>query len=191
MNRQSPLVLGLGLTLSISIAACGKDATSEAPVTATTATAAVATAPATPAAAKPAASRPETVVSQLYELAAHDQSPFFQTDHRERVDFYFDKGLADLIWNDVVTANGEAGALDFDPLYDAQDSDIKNFKIQPAVIEADKARVPVTFENFGKKVEIVFSLRQEGANWKITDIRWDQDRTLSDLLRPEAPTTTQ
>lgn len=190
MNRQSLLVLGFGLTLSLSIAACGKNASSETPATATTATAAVATPPATPAVATPATSRPETVVSQLYELADHDQSPFFQTDHRERVDFHFDKELADLIWNDVVTANGEVGALDFDPLYDAQDMDIKNFKVQPAVIEADKARVPVTFDNFGKKVEIVFLLRQEGANWKITDIRWAPDRTLSDLLRPEPPTTT-
>jgi hypothetical protein len=175
----------LVLALVAPLAGCGEDAVEKETETSVPAAAPVAAAPVTPA------ETPESVVADLYEQHTHDRGPFFQTEHRDRVDHFFVKDLADLLWTDAVESNGEVGALEFDPLYNAQDTDIKNFKISPAVIEANKAHVPVTFDNFGSKTEIVYSLENEGGSWKISDMQWDKEGTLRELLRPaDAASTT-
>src|SRR5947209_18796860 len=68
-----------------------------------------------------AQSSPEGLVSELYKLHEKKQSPFFQTKDHGVMTQYFSERLAQLIWKDAVTSKGEVGALDFDPLYDAQD----------------------------------------------------------------------
>lgn len=130
----------------------------------------------------PTTPAPDAVVAELYDQHTHDRGPFFQTEHRDRVDHFFVKELAELIWKDALESKGEVGALEFDPLYNAQDTDIKNFKIGPAILEGTRARVPVTFDNFGTRTEILYSLEQEGGIWKISDIRWDKETTLRALL---------
>ena len=70
---------------------------------------------------------PEAMVADLYKQHDAKKSPFFQTKNRALVDKYFTKTLADLIWKDATTAKGEVGAIDGDPLYNAQDIEIKNF----------------------------------------------------------------
>ena len=121
---------------------------------------------------------PDVLVTDLYK--AHDQkrSPFFQTKSRALLYRYFEKTLADLIWKDRVTSKEEVGVLDGDPLYDAQDMEIKNFAIGKAVYEDDKARVTVTFENFGQKKTLVFILGKGTAGWRINDIDYGQQGTL-------------
>src|SRR5215212_1039196 len=114
----------------------------------------------------------ETVVVDLYRVHAADQSPFFQTEHRDRVDHYFEPGLAELIWKDAVTSKGEVGVLDFDPLYDAQDVEIANLAVQPAQLTGGNARVVVTFENYGKKEQLTYSLAPAGGAWKIADVTY-------------------
>ncbi len=131
---------------------------------------------------------PDVLVADLYKQHDADKSPFFQTKSRALVDKYFTKATADLIWNDLKnTPEGEIGALGADPLYNAQDSDIKNFKVGKASINGGKATVPVTFQNFGEKNTVVFELGQEKANWKISDIKYDSDYTLVGLYKENAP----
>src|SRR5438045_208764 len=93
------------------------------------------------------AQAPNAVVADLYKQHDAKRGPFFQTKSRARVDKYFTKGLADVIWKDATTANGEVGALDGDPLYNAQDVAIKKFAVGKAVIKGDNATVQVTFTN--------------------------------------------
>src|ERR1043166_1391045 len=88
---------------------------------------------------------PDALVADLYRAHNAKRSPFFQTRSRARVNQYFEKDLADLIWKDAVTSKGEVGVIDGDPLYDAQDMKIKNFAIGKASIEGNNARVAVTF----------------------------------------------
>src|SRR6266403_1652455 len=95
-------------------------------------------------------SSPDALVRELYRVHNQKHSPFFQTRSRALLYKYFEKSLADLIWKDAVTAKGEVGALDGDPLYDAQDVEIKKFAIGKARYESGKALVTVTFENFGQ-----------------------------------------
>ena len=122
---------------------------------------------------------PEALVADLYQAHKLKHGPFFQTRSRALVDKYFSKSLADLIWKDARTSKGEVGVIDGDPLYDAQDMQIKKFAIGKSVSEsASKAKVPVTFENLGEKKTITFLLAKGAAGWRIEDIDYGGGRTL-------------
>ena len=125
---------------------------------------------------------PNGVVAELYKRNNTPKSPFFQTKDRGLVDKYFTKTLGDLIWKDATKANGEVGALDGDPLYNAQDTDIKNIKIGEPDIKKDKATVIVTFENFGKKQTIKFLLAMENGAWKVDNIDYGGGNTIRSWL---------
>jgi hypothetical protein len=126
-----------------------------------------------------AANTPDALVADLYRAHKQKRGPFFQTRSRALVDKYFAKPLADLIWKDAVTSKGEVGAIDGDPLYDAQDFEIKNFAIgKPTIDDGTNAKVNVTFVNIGEKKTIVFLLTKGAAGWRINDIDYGGGRTL-------------
>jgi hypothetical protein len=131
--------------------------------------------------------KPGALVADLYKQHDAKKSPFFQSKSRARVDKYFKKTTADLIWKDATRKNAqdEVGALDGDPLYNAQDMEIKNFKIGAAKIDikGSNAQVPVTFTNFGKKQTIKFYLVIEKGVWKIQDIDYGDGQTLVGWLK--------
>ena len=126
---------------------------------------------------------PNALVADLYRAHNHKHSPFFQTRSHALVYQYFEKGLADLIWKDAVTSKGEVGALDGDPLYDAQDTEIKKFVIGQPIYESGKARVNVTFTNFGVTKSFVFTLINERGGWRISDIDYGEGRSLRGYLK--------
>lgn len=119
----------------------------------------------------------EALVADLYKAHKGRNSPFFQAKNRALVDKYFTKPLADLIWNDAVASDksNEVGVLDGDPLYNAQDMEIKNFAIGHADVKGDSATVPVTFINFKEKQAINFHLKLVNNAWKIDDIEYGGD----------------
>ena len=116
---------------------------------------------------------PSALVADLYKQHDAKKSPFFQYKNRALVDKYFTKSTADLIWKDATSVKGEVGALGADPLYDAQDTEIKKFAVGKAAITGEKATVTVTFENFGEKKVITFAVVKENAKWKIDDISYN------------------
>ena len=113
---------------------------------------------------------PDAVVRQLYDLHKNEKGPFFETKNRAMIEKFFDKSLADLIWTDLNRGGDEAGVLDFDALYNAQDIEIKKLTVGEAVITGEAAKVIVNFENFGQKQTITFPLVKRGDSWKISDI---------------------
>src|SRR5437773_4306591 len=121
---------------------------------------------------------PNELVADLYKQHNRKHGPFFQTRSRALLYKYFEKSLADMIWKDAVSSKGEVGVIDGDPLYDAQDMDIKNFAIGKAVFEDGKARLTVSFDNFGKQKTIVFVLVNGRSGWLISDIDYGKGRTL-------------
>ena len=134
-----------------------------------------------------AANTPDAVVRNLY-AAKDEKSPFFQRKSRALVDKYFARELADLIWKDAIESNGEVGALGFDPLYNAQDTQITLFKVgKPMYGEGniDVADVPVTFKNMGKSETILFRLERDARKvWKISDIYYpNSESEENDSLR--------
>src|SRR5438309_10349049 len=94
---------------------------------------------------------------------------FFQTRSRAVLYKYFEKNLADMIWKHAAGSKGEVGAIDGDPLYDAQDMQIRKFVIGKPSYENGKARVNISFENFGQKKTIVFLLANGRTGWRISD----------------------
>ena len=129
---------------------------------------------------------PDAVVTALY--AQHEaKSLFFQTESRSLLDKYFAPTLANLIWKDARTSQGEVGAIDGDPLYDAQDFEIKKLTVHPAEAGDDTALVTVTFLNFGKKAKIIYTLVLAHDVWRISDIRYEDNRTLLGVLREAYP----
>lgn len=124
------------------------------------------------------AGSPEAVVTALYRAhKSRTQDPFFNSKSRASLDKYFVRSLADLIWKDSVTSakNNEVGVIDADPLYDAQDMEIKRFAIGRGVIKGESAAVPVTFKNFSKKEKIIFNMKKVAAVWKVDDIVYGGD----------------
>ena len=128
---------------------------------------------------------PDALVAALYKQSKNKRSPFFQTRSRALVGKYFEKTLADLIWKDASGPKDEVGAIDGDPLFNAQDMDIKRFSIHPASYKNGKAEVTVSFENFGQKQEVLFLLVVEGAAWKIEDIKYTDGTTLTGILKAD------
>jgi len=124
---------------------------------------------------------PLALVADLYRQHKK-QSPFFQTKSRALVDRYFDKELADLIWN-MPNSPDEVGPLDGDPLYNAQDMEIRNFVIHRPVMKNATATVLVSFINIGKKQEVKFLLASHPTGWKITNIKYDDGTNLVQILK--------
>lgn len=129
---------------------------------------------------------PDVVVRNLYAAHRAGRSPFFQTKSRALVDRYFTSNVAESIWKDAVTSNGEVGALGFDPLYNAQDVRIVAFKIgRPMYGEGnfDVADVPVTFKNMGKAETILFRLERDARRvWKVSNIYYPSNQAPSSSL---------
>jgi len=132
-------------------------------------------------AAKPIS--PDALVANLYKANKQKRSPFFQTRSRALLYKYFEKSLADLIWKDAVHSKGEVGAIDGDPLYDAQDMEIRKFAIKKPRYEEGRALVDVTFENFGKPQTIMFIVVKGKTGWRIRDIVYSEGRTLRSELK--------
>src|SRR5262245_31297947 len=140
--------------------------------------------------AQKAQTTPDALVRDLY--AAHKNrrtDPFSQTKDRARLDKYFAKDLADLLWKDAKTSaeNNEVGALDGDPLYNAQDMKITAFSIKPPEYgegNRDLADVRVTFKNIGKEETVLFRVERNSQKvWKITDILYPGNDDSSSSLR--------
>ncbi len=124
---------------------------------------------------------PEKVVKNLY-AAKNASSPFFQKKSRALVDKYFTRELADLIWKDATSAGDGVGALDFNPLFYAQDDEITNFVIGKA--DANNV-VTVKFKNFGKDEQIIYTLVKENTQskvWKIESIMYSDAEDLGSIL---------
>lgn len=125
---------------------------------------------------------PEKLVAELYKAHDAQKGPFFQKD-RARIDKYFTKQLGDLVYRDATRPEDGVGAIGADPLYDAQDVEIKNFAAGKGVVESGRSTVNVTFTNFGEKKTILFSLVDVSGSWRISDIKYSHGGALLAMLR--------
>jgi hypothetical protein len=127
---------------------------------------------------------PQALVADLYKQHKK-RSPFFQTRSRALLDKYFDQKLANLLWRDAHSSGEEVGALDGDPLFNAQDMEIKNFSIHEGTGGPRMMEVPVTFENFGESHKVLFRLFSAGGAWKITNIEYEDGSSLVGILKSD------
>lgn len=128
---------------------------------------------------EPAAS----VVRELYRVHRNGSGHVFERQGRKLQQKFFDQKLAALIWKNITeTPEGELGNIDFDPLYNAQDTQIKNFRVGAAATKGEAATVPVTFMNYDQKVRIEFRLVNTKQGWKVSNILYGGGSDLVKIL---------
>jgi ABC-type transporter MlaC component len=127
---------------------------------------------------------PASVIREVYKVHDNGKGGIFEAKGKKYLYRFFDQQLADLIWKDISqTPEGELGNLDFDPLYNAQDTGITNFQIGKPLVEGNTATVLVTFRNFGQRTRIKFEMRNRESGWKIKNVIYDK----SDLITILSP----
>jgi hypothetical protein len=126
---------------------------------------------------------PDRVVRELYRIHNDGKGHVFEAKGKKYIYKFFDQKLADLLWKEISgTPEGEVGNLDFDPLYNAQDTKITNFMVGKPVVTGDEATVQVTFRNFGQRTSIKFAMVNGKAGWQIKNIIYGNDSDLIKLL---------
>lgn len=129
------------------------------------------------------ANSPDSVIRQLYRIHNDGRGHVFEAEGKKHIYRFFDLRLADLIWKSITeTPEGEVGNLDFDPLYNAQDTQIKNFQIGKPVMKGDNATVLVNFRNFVQRITIKFEMIKVKEGWKISNIIYGGDSDLKKIL---------
>ena len=151
-----------------------------------TATAALsATLPHWALAAPPARNEPAGIVTAIYARAAKgkgDGGGAFIIESNAAKAKYLSKSLVEL-WAkaDAQTPKGDVGPVDFDPVTNSQEPDVKSFKVVVEKMEADKARIAVTITGHQapprKAADQVvrYDFVREGNEWKIDDIKGASD----------------
>jgi hypothetical protein len=123
---------------------------------------------------------PKDVVAQLYQAHRSKHDPLDETQSLSR---YFDAELLKLYLKDKREAKGEVGRLDGDPLYNAQDTEIKDFSISAPQTTGGETRVMVRFKNLGKSTRVQYVLGRTADGWRISDIRYDDGSSLKKILQ--------
>ena len=120
------------------------------------------------------------LVAQLYQAHRSKHDPLDETQLLGR---YFDAELLKLYLKDKREAKGEVGRLDGDPLYNAQDTEIRDFSVGAPETAGSETRVTVHFKNIGKPTRIVYVLSRAADGWRISDIRYDDGSSLTKILQ--------
>jgi hypothetical protein len=135
-------------------------------------------------AAQSSPNEPVGIVNAIYARAAKgkgDGGGAFVIDSKAAKAKYLSKSLIDL-WAkaDAHTAKGDVGPIDFDPVTNSQEPDVKSFKVVAEKLEADKALIAVTI--FGRLPRakpddntIRYNFVREDGKWKIDDISGTSD----------------
>jgi hypothetical protein len=131
-------------------------------------------------AAPPSPADPVGIVNTIYARAAKgkgDGGGAFVIESKAAKAKYLSRSLVEL-WAkaDAHTPKGDVGPVDFDPVTNSQEPDVKSFKVVAEQLEADKAVIAVTLAGRGapraKPADniIRYNFVREGGQWKIDDI---------------------
>jgi Protein of unknown function (DUF3828) len=147
----------------------------------------------------PAASDPVAILTAIYTRAAKgkgDGGGAFVIENKAAKAQYLSKALVAL-WSkaDAHTPKGDVGPVDFDPVTNSQEPDVKSFKVEPEKMEADKATIAVTItghRNDRKPADMIvrYDFVREVNSWRIDDIKgssdgeaWSIRKMLTDSLK--------
>ena len=113
-------------------------------------------------------SSPKAVVEEAYRPYTSGENFDWEGYDQNAV---LSAGLQALYAKDAAEANGEVGRIDFDPLVNGQDYDIKKLVIGEPKMDGDKAVVEVTFENFERPEKMDIVLVPEVGGYRIDDVQ--------------------
>ena len=134
---------------------------------------------------QPSANDPVAIVTAIYTRAAKgkgDGGGGFVTGSKAAKAQYLSKSLIAL-WAkaDAHTPKGDVGPVDFDPVTNSQEPDLKSFKVEAEKLEADKALIAVAITGRNKPPPkpadqvIRYDFVRDGSAWKIDDIKGASD----------------
>ena len=123
---------------------------------------------------------PKDVVAQFYQAHGSKHDPLDETQLLGR---YFDAALLKLYLKDKREAKGEVGRLDGDPLYNAQDIQIRDFSVSAPEMAGGETRVTVHFKNLGQPARVIYVFSRAADGWRISDIRYDDGSSLKKILQ--------
>ena len=132
-----------------------------------------------------AAPPPATDPGAIYTRAAKgkgDGGGAFIIENKAAKAKYLSKALAAL-WAkaDAHTPKGDVGPVDFDPVTNSQEPDVKSFSVAAEKLEADRAVIAVTIAGRGAPREkpadntIRYNFVRDAGQWKIDDISGASD----------------
>ena len=135
--------------------------------------------------AEPAsAGDPVAIVTAIYTRVAKgkgDGGGGFVIENKAAKAKYLSKSLIAL-WAkaDAHTAKGDEGPIDFDPVTNSQDPEVKSFKVVADKLEADKAAIAATLTGSQPRTNsadetVHYDFVREGDKWKIDDIKGAAD----------------
>jgi Protein of unknown function (DUF3828) len=135
-------------------------------------------------AAPPTADDPAVIVTAIYTRAAKgkgDGGGAFVIENNAAKAKYLSKSLVAL-WAraDARTPKGDVGPVDFDPVTNSQEPDVKSFKVVAEKQEAEKATIAVTIDGHRARERradqiVRYDFVREAGLWKIDDIRGAAD----------------
>lgn len=136
-----------------------------------------------PLPAAPAAeAKPEEIVKTLYDGYRIDPGyDYLGEKLRPR---YFTAATADLLKR--VFAKSEAEnepGIDYEPLIDGQDGEVKDLVIVVTLNAPPKMTVEARFTSFGDKMTVIFDFVSEANIWKIDDIRDKEGNSLKAVAK--------
>lgn len=130
-------------------------------------------------AAQPPPSDPVAILNAIYARAARgkgDGGGAFIIENKAAKAKYLSKSLVDL-WAraDANTPKGDIPPIDFDPVTNSQEPDVKSFKVEAEKQETDKAVIAVTIAGRMPRAKpsdntIRYNFVREDGKWKIDDI---------------------
>ena len=138
-----------------------------------------ATSPPRASAAQPSPNDPVAIVNAIYARAAKgkgDGGGAFVIENKAAKAKYLSKSLVEL-WAraDAHTPKDDVPPIDFDPVTNSQDPDVKSFKVVAEKLEADKAVIAATITGRMPRAKpsdntIRYNFVREDGKWKIDDI---------------------
>ena len=131
-------------------------------------------------AAGPALADAKTFVTRLYAGYAKPDPPDLLG---ARASMVFSPQLVRLIHLDAAQAQGDAGALDYDPICGCQDFALSNVDVSIEPQPNGAAGAVVHFDNAGQHKTIRFDLVAAGGHWRIADVHDDHVASLVEFLK--------
>ena len=150
-------------------------------------------------AAQPSPNDPVAILNAIYTRAAKgkgDGGGAFVIENKAAKAKYLSKSLIEL-WAraDANTPKGDVGPIDFDPVTNSQEPDVKSFKVEAEKLEADKAVIAVTISGRMPRAKatdniVRYNFVRDDKQWKIDDISgtldgeaWSIRDILNDTLK--------
>jgi hypothetical protein len=150
--------------------------------------------------ADPPPDDPVAIINSIYARAAQgkgDGGGAFIIENRTAKAKYLSKSLiAQWAKADAYTPKGDVGPVDFDPVTNSQEPDVKSFAVSPERSDAATAVIAVTVTGHdapranAADAVIRYNFVRDGGHWKIDDISgaddgkpWSLRGMLSDSLK--------